>query len=236
MLWWKKMVAVVASMVVFAIIPGVAVAGEPAGDPVHLSIGTSLAGGSLADSDGFTTASSNVSYSDQLYTYVRGRLAPHLTHVKLGCVGETTDQVVGGVNVFGQPSNCVAEVQLGDALATIATRDVLLITIDIGVNDGLQAQIICAGDIDCIIAAIPGIAANVAGIVFTLRASGYTGRIVAMNYYNATVPAAIGFYAGVPGPLAPTLELAIGSDLLIQGFNGALEAAHAATGAEIVDI
>lgn len=236
----KIMVMATVSLMVFAVFPGLAAAGERPGDAVYLSLGTSLAAGSLADSDGNTTASSNVSYTDQLYRRLRGQLAPHLTHVKLGCAGETTDQMGGGLNAFGQPSLCVADYatgsQLGDALATLATREVALITIDIGANDGLQAQIICEGDPVCLGEAIPVIAAKVAGIVATLRGAGYSGLIVGMNYYNSTVTAAIGFYPGLPGPLPPSLELAILSDQLTQAFNGALEAAYAATGAEVADV
>ena len=207
---------------------------------VYLSLGTSLAAGSQADAVGNTTFGSDQSYTDQLYRKVRGRFGGRLRHVKLGCAGETTDQFLGGLNAAGEPSACAGQYrtgsQVGDALETIASQRVAFITIDIGANDVLQAQTSCAGDPACIGAAIPVIAAKVAQVVGAIRAGGFDGPILGMNYYNPQVASAIGFYPGVAGQQNPDVALAMSSDILARGLNGALEQVFAAFDVEVVDV
>ena len=233
-------VMAMAFVMVVSLIPAVALADATGEAPVYLSVGTSLAAGSMADADGNTTFSSNVAYTDQLHRRLVGRLAVGLEHVKLGCPGETADQMGGAVDVFGRPSNCAAIYatgsQLGDAVAVLGSRDVRLVTIDMGANDIFHAQFVCGGDPACIGAAIPDIAGKVAGIVATLRATGYSGPIIGMNYYNPQVANAIGYFSGVPGQADPDVEIAVLSDAVIQGLNGALAAAYGATGASVADV
>lgn len=209
-------------------------------EPVYLSLGTSLAAGSQADEDGFTTFSSQSSYTDQLYQRIKGRFGAKLTHAKLGCPGETTDTMTGGVDFLGDPSQCVdlylTGSQLGDALATVQTDDVVLITIDIGANDILHAQLKCGTNLPCFSAEIVAIAGKVAQIAGTLRAGGYEGPILAMNYYNPQVAAAIGFFSGIPGQQTPDPMLAQLSDQLVIGFNGALAQVYGRFDVEVVDI
>lgn len=50
----------------------------------------------MADLSGNTTFSPSQSYTDHLYQRVKGWIGTNLTHVKLGCPGETTDQFTGG--------------------------------------------------------------------------------------------------------------------------------------------
>jgi hypothetical protein len=208
-------------------------------EKVYLSLGTSLAAGSQADAAGNTTFSSDQSYTDQLYRTIRP-FVRGLKHVKLGCPGETTDQFLGGVNAAGQPSNCAGLYDGGSQIAAAAKvvteGNVVLITIDMGANDVIQAQTVCQGDPACIGAAIPGIAAGVGEIIATLRAAGYDGLIVAMNYFNPQIAAAIGFFPGVPGQHAPDPMLAGLSDQLIQGLNGALEAVYGAFGVPVANV
>jgi lysophospholipase L1-like esterase len=220
--------------------PVAAQADSPPPETVYLSLGTSLAAGSLADSNGDTTFSSESSYTDQLYQRMKGRIGANLVHEKLGCDGETTDQFMGGLNVSGQPSKCAGRYetgsQLGDALAAVGEGNVVLITIDIGANDVLQAQQVCQGDPSCIVGEIPMIAGKVAQLMGALRQAGYAGPIVAMNYYNPQVASAIGYFSGVAGQQTPNPTLAQLSDQLAQGFNGALTQAYAATGVEVADV
>jgi len=222
-----------------ALVPGMASARIP-DEEVYLSLGTSLAAGSQADAAGDTTFSSPESYTDQLYVRAKGRIAAKLSHVKLGCPGETTDTFVGGTNISGDPSACAGLYetgsQLGDALAALEAGNVVLVTIDLGANDIIQAQVACQGDPTCIGAALGQIAAKVAGIVATMRGSGYAGPIVGMNYYNPQVAAAIGYFPGQPGQLPPDLGLAVLTDVLAQAFNGALENAYETAGADVVDV
>jgi lysophospholipase L1-like esterase len=209
-------------------------------ETVYLSLGTSLAAGSQADEGGNTTFSSDRSYTDELYQRVKGRIGTELRHVKLGCAGETTDQFVGGVNAAGRPSNCAGLYatgsQLGDALATIAGGNVILVTIDIGANDLFEAQALCGGDPTCLGNAIGQIAQNTAQIVGAIRAAGYEGPMFGMSYYNPLAAAAIGFFPGVVGQHAPDPQLAGLSDALVRGHNGALTQVFAAFGVGVVDV
>lgn len=63
-----------------------------------------------------------------------------------------------------------------------------LVTLGIGANDLLLAQIACGGDTTCTLGKLPGVAAalaaNVAQIAAALRLGGYVGKIVAVNYYS----------------------------------------------------
>ena len=87
-------------------------------------------------------------------------------------------------------------------MATLATENVVLVTIDLGANDINQAQDLCSNEPDptaCIVASIGPIATKVANIVGALRVhGGYAGPIIGMNYYNPQVASAIGFFAGAP--------------------------------------
>ena len=102
----------------------------------------------------------------------------------------------------------------------------MLITIDMGANDILQAQIKCGTDLNCFSGEIAAIAGKVAQIVGTLRGAGYEGAFLAMNYYNPQVAAAIGFFPGMPGQQTPDEAVARLSDQLLIGFNGALAQAN----------
>jgi lysophospholipase L1-like esterase len=229
--------AAIVAIALVASLPGVAAAEQPS-ETVYLSLGTSLAAGSQIDAEGSTTASSDWSYPDQLYQRIKGRLSPSLVHEKLGCAGETTDTIRGGLTPSGRGSNCIYESgsQLDEALSIIAEGNVALITIDLGANDILDTQLACGGDPTCIAQQIPTIAGKVGAVVGELREAGYGGPILAMNYYNPQVAAAIGFFAGITGPLSPSLALAVGSDQLLQAFNAALGFFYAQEGAEVVDV
>ena len=237
----RKAITTLVVALAVALLPGAALADQGNEPAVYLSLGTSLAAGSMADENGNTTPSSDESYTDQLYQRIKGRLAPDLVHVKLGCAGETVAQMTGGTNAYGEPSRCADDYatgsQLGDAIAVLQAQDVQLITIDLGSNDASQGLELCAGDPACIGPAIGQIAQGVAGIVWALRTvGGYDGQIIGMTYYNPQVTTAIGFYPGLPGPLPPDPGLAYVMDQLTQWFNGALAQAYGATGADVADV
>ncbi len=248
----KKRITLVALAValVVAALPGVAAADDgdddDDGDMIYLSLGTSLAAGTIADGNGDNRQFSNKSYTNRLHRILQKRVDDDIRHVKLGCPGETTDQFLGGVNGDGNPTACVSMYatgsQLGDALATLATGDVALVTLDIGANDILQLQNRCVDDpspygdlATCIGAGIPDIIQNVAVMLTLLRNSGYTGPIVGSLYYNPQIAAAAGFFAGYPGPGPADPGLAVLSDALAVGFNGALAAVYDAFGSPYAD-
>lgn len=235
-----RRIATVLTIAAVSAVLAVPTARATPGDGVYLSLGTSLAAGSQADAAGDTTFSSDSSYTDQLYQRLKGHLGSELEHVKLGCPGETTDQFLGGVDTEDNPSNCTdlyaTRSQIGDAVATIQSRDVVLVTIDIGANDLFAAQRLCGNDVNCIGGHIQAVALDTAQIVTLLRSAGYDGQIIAMNYYNPLAAAAIGFINGVPGQGDPDLGLALSSDALVSALNGALEQVYGALGVTVADV
>ena len=235
----RRIATILSAVAILLAIAVPAVSATP-GEGVYLSLGTSLAAGSQADAAGDTTFSSTSSYTDQLHQRLKGRLASELAHVKLGCPGETTDQLLGGVDDDGDPSNCAdlyaTGSQIGDALATIERGEVVLITIDVGANDLFDAQLLCGTDPACLGAQIQSIAFKAAQIVTVIRDAGYAGPIVAMNYYNPLAAAAIGYINGVAGQQAPNPFIALSSDALVSSLNGALSQAYGAFGIPIADV
>jgi lysophospholipase L1-like esterase len=63
-------------------------------------------------------------------------------------------------------------------------REVRLVTITLGANDGLLLEQSCGLDPTCILAGLPAVAANMATILADLRATGYAGPIILTNYYS----------------------------------------------------
>ncbi len=209
------------ALLVGAAMPGIAAADDDDDrDAIYLSLGDSLAMGSLADASGTTVFPSNKSYTDRLYKKLKDRFDDDIEHVKLGCDGEKTTDMLTGAET---KCDYVTGTQLGDAMMWLQTGDVVLVTIDIGANDIDHVAAACSFDPGCIGAAVPGILANVGTIIGALRSTGYAGPIVGMNYYNPNVAAAMGYFPGAPGPLAPDPGFAGLTDVLARAFNGGLE-------------
>lgn len=224
-----------AACVAVAAVPGLALADDHDGDVegIYLSLGDSLAAGSLANAAGDTIYPSNKSYTDRLFSKVQGRFGDGITHEKLGCDGEkTTDMLTGAETKCAYATGT----QLGDAMAILATGEVVLVTIDIGANDINRAARLCNFEPGCVGAAANDIVTNVVIIMTALRSTGYTGPIVGMNYYNPNVAASIGYFPGAPGPLAPDPAFAVLSDTLAVGFNAGLEWAFGLFGAHVADV
>ena len=150
-----------ATFLTIPVIPGVPSAESGEGPPIYLSLGTSLSAGTLADVDGISQPFTNKSFTDRLYPRLRKHFGGQLEHVKLGCPGETSNSMMTGMFVLGAddppdgnafmiaptPSVCsdsgpfpmyASGTQLGDALATLDSERVELVTIDMGANDALQ--------------------------------------------------------------------------------------------------
>ena len=236
----KLTLVFLSALLVIAAVPGIAVADEgPATDKVYLSLGDSLAAGSLADSGGTTVYPSNKSYTDRLYRKLDKRI-DDLEHVKLGCDGEKTTDMITGAETKCAADYSVNGTQLAEAVRWLTDPgvEVVLVTIDIGANDVNNAAGACNFDPGCTAAAIPAILNNVGYILATIRGVGYTGPIVGMNYYNPNVAASIGYFAGAPGPIEPNPNagFAVLTDLLAQGFNGGLAAVYGAFGVPVADV
>jgi lysophospholipase L1-like esterase len=154
----------------------------------HLSLGTSLSVGVQPDSNGLLLPTSD-GYADQLYDSIRpafeaaGAGDRELELTKLGCPGETLDDMING-------GSCpyIAGSQLDAAVDFLNDNSgrVYLVTIDIGGNDFRNAGCIGATvDIDCVNAVTDEIAADLATVLAALNdAAGPGTTIIGMNYYN----------------------------------------------------
>ena len=154
----------------------------------YVSLGTSLSVGIQPNSSGVLLPT-NDGYADQLFASIKpafdaaGTQARDLQLTKLGCPGETLDDMTNG-------GNCpyLAGSQLDAAVDFLAanTGMVYLVTIDMGGNDFRNAG--CIGttvDLNCVNAVSAQISTDLAAVLATLRnAAGPDTTIVGMNYYN----------------------------------------------------
>lgn len=225
----KSVAAAISAMLLALIIPLVPGAAEAENHgEVYLSLGTSLAAGTIADAAGNNILFSPLSYSDQLAEDLGEQ------HVKLGCPGETvTTFTQGGICYTGGNS------QLSVAEATLARGGVDLVTIDLGANDVLQAQpeiVACGTDQLCVLTILSKIAAGVGSVLDSLRAADPDVQIVGMNYYNPNLAAWLGYYPGVPKRQAPDPLTARQSNALATLGNDLIEAQFTSRGLAIVDV
>jgi len=158
----------------------------------------------------------------------------HIESVDAGCPGETTGSFLSST---AADNGCRAfrahfplHVAYGGTQLEFATkylerhRDVRVVTITLGANDGFLLEAGCASQPDptaCIQAGVPALLATVQGnmqaILADLRATGFGGAIVITNYYSLDYSDA-----------AATALTAL--------LNGALEAPAAAYGAVVADL
>ena len=153
----------------------------------YVSLGTSLSVGVRPNGSGVTVPT-NDGYADQLFDQVRpafeaGGANRELRLVKLGCPGETLDDMInGGSCVYVAGSQLDAGV---DFLEDNADK-VYLLTIDIGGNDFRNADCITdTVDMDCANTVSNQIATDLATVLAALNAAADPATTVAgMNYYN----------------------------------------------------
>jgi lysophospholipase L1-like esterase len=206
--------------------------------PVYLSLGDSQAAGTIADESGRNVFYSDVGYSDQLYQRLKGRLAPDLELIELGCPGEDATTFVEG-GICDDPANPRFNYdvpQLDGALEVLATRDVELITLNLGGNDILRSGVFSCPDAACVEEVLADIAADVAGILQILQEAAPDVPIVFVNLYNPLVAAWLGYYGGVPAG-AGTADPAFAQTtaFLVGTFNALVEQELAALGVPVAD-
>lgn len=160
------------------------------GDEVnyYLSLGTSLSVGVQPDSNGIPLPTGD-GYPDQLFDSIRpafeagGAPGRTLEVIKLGCPGETLDDMLNGGSCL-----YVAGSQLDAAVDFLNDNSgrVHLVTIDIGGNDFRNADCITTTvDLNCVNAVSAQIAVDLATVLAALsNAAGPNTTIVGMNYYN----------------------------------------------------
>jgi lysophospholipase L1-like esterase len=190
-----------------------------------LALGDSVPFGFIA-ADGFAYVNPDnfIGYP----SYVGGDLRVHTANA--ACPGETSSSFISST---GPDNGCRAfraslplhvsytSTQLGFATNFLAThKHTRLVTIMLGANDGLLLEGACNGDPACIQAGLPQalatLAANIGTILHSLRATGFRGVLMVVNYYS----------------LDYTDD---GQTVLVALLNQALAAAAAANGAVVAD-
>ena len=185
----------------------------------YVSLGTSLSVGVQPNSNGITLPT-NDGYADQLFDRIRpafeaaGTEPRELRLIKLGCPGETLDDMINGGNcLYLAGSQLEAAV---DFLTDNAAK-VHLLTIDMGANDFRDAS--CVGDTidaDCINAVSMQIATDLATVLTDLNAAADPNTtIIGMNYYNPFLSSWLDDIAGQT--LAMESALAVGSVMDVLG-------------------
>jgi len=167
----------------------------------YLSLGTSLSVGIQPNGSGVLLPT-NDGYADQLYDLIRPGFESSPQNVdleldlnKLGCPGETLDDMINGGNCL-----YIAGSQLDAAVDFLSDNSgkVHLVTIDMGANDFINAGCITTMvDIDCVNAVSDDIAEDLATVLTALRnAAGPNTTIVGMNYYNPYLASWLVDFAG----------------------------------------
>ena len=161
--------------------------------PPYLVLGDSVAFGFITQ-DGFAYVNPDnfVAYP----AYVGAEL--HLDAVNAACAGETTGSFISGA----LPDNgcrayraayplhvAYAGSQLKFATSFLkAHPETQLVTIGLGANDYFLLAAACSGDPTCIQAGLPAVLATISSnmdtILRSLRATGFGGVLVVVNYYS----------------------------------------------------
>jgi lysophospholipase L1-like esterase len=165
-----------------------------AGDRGVLALGDSVVFGYIAQ-DGFAyiNADNFIGYP----AYV-GRDLRLDAVVNASCPGETT---AGFISLTGADNGCrpyranyplhvaYPTSQLDFAVSYLAShKQTKLVTVALGANDGFLLQSACAGDAACIQAGLPALLnavhSNMNTILSNLRATGFRGVLMVVNYYS----------------------------------------------------
>lgn len=196
---------------------------EPHGPPIYyLSLGTSLAAGVQADPSTGDDIITATSYPRLLADSLRETRIPTLSHVNLGCSGETSEEFIhGGECVYPHGS------QLDQAVNFLHAHHefTALITIDIGANDVTQCVDGVTVDTGCLEEKLDQLTDNLAYILETLSEEAPDVPIVAMNYYNPY----LAYYFVNPVAAEQTIML----QMLV---NLTLETVFASYGVPVVDV
>jgi lysophospholipase L1-like esterase len=198
----------------------------------YVSLGTSLSVGVRPNGSGILLPTDD-GYADQLFDLIRpafdtgGANPRELRLIKLGCPGETLDDLVDGGSC---PYLAGSQLDAAIDFLTDNRNKIHLVTIDIGGNDFRNADCIGATvDLDCTNSVSAQISTDLAAVLVTLRdAAGPDTPIVGMNYYNPY--------------LASWLEDATGQALAVEAaqaasvFTGFLGTTYATAGAPLADV
>jgi lysophospholipase L1-like esterase len=161
-------------------------------DDAYLALGDSITFGYIA-SDGFAYVNPK-NFIGYPYHVERDGLDA----ADAACPGETTSSFISST---GADNGCRAfraefplhvsytSTQLDFAISFLAAhKRTRLVTIQLGANDGFLLEDSCNGNFTCIEAGLPQtlatVGSNMNAILASLRATGYRGPIVVVNYYS----------------------------------------------------
>lgn len=185
---------------------------EP-GKGAFLALGDSVVFGYITQ-DGYAYVNPNnfVGYPDYLSRDLR------LDTANAACPGETTS---GFISSTGADNGCrpfranfllhvgYASTQLNFAMNFLARhKRTKLVTIGLGANDGFLLESACGGNVACIQAGLPAVLgtiySNMNTILGNLRATGFRGVLMVVNYYSLdyTDQAQTGFTSALNQTLA----------------------------------
>jgi len=190
----------------------------------YVSLGDSLAVGVQPNGVGLVVPTDD-GYADQLFDSIRpafeaGGPNRELRLVKLGCPGETLDDMLNGGNcVYIAGSQLEAAV---DFLDDNGSR-VHLVTIDIGGNDFRDADCVAATvDLDCATTVSAQIATDLAAVLTALtNAADPNTTIVGMNYYNPYLSSWLEDAAGQAYAMESAQAVSIVTDVLGMTYDTA---------------
>ncbi len=198
----------------------------------YLSLGTSLSVGVQPNAIGIPLLT-NDGYADQLFDSIRPAFEAaaaqptELRLIKLGCPGETLDDMTGGGTC---PYFAGSQLEAAVDFLTDNAGKVHLVTIDMGANDFRNADCITTVvDDACVNAVSAQISTDLAAVLTTLRnAAGPDTTIVGMNYYNPYLSSWLVDLAGQ--------ALAMESALAIAVVVGDLGMTYATAGMPVADV
>lgn len=208
------------------------------GNSAFLALGDSVVFGYItADGYAYGNPDNFVGYPEYLNRDLR------LDTANASCPGETTS---GFISTNGDDNGCrpfraaaplhvgYTSTQLAYATNFLAThKQTRLVTIGLGANDLFRLQDRCAGDVQCIQAGLPAalgaIYSNMNTILGNLRATGYRGVLVVVNYYSLDYsdPAQTGFTVALNQTLGAA---AAANGAVVADAFSAFQAAAAAAG------
>ena len=220
--------------------PTLALADQPGStaEGAYLALGDSVV-------FGFITQSGNAFRNDKNFigypSYVGGDL--RLEVANASCAGETT----GGFMSPTAPDNgcrgyranfplhvANSSTQMAYALNYLATnKKTRLVSISLGANDAFLLQAACGGNPACIQAGLPAtlgaVYANMSASLSALRATGYRGVLMVVNYYSVDYTDAAN--TGVAMAINQTLaNAAAANSAVVADAFSAFQAAAAAAG------
>jgi len=196
---------------------------QGASEPRYLALGDSITFGFINNAGfEYVNAANFIGFP----TYAS--LGANMNVANAACPGETTASFLSSSGIdngcrefrtLGAPLHVpYSSTQLDFALAFLKSHpQTRLVTVGLGGNDVILLSTACSGDLTCIQTGLAAVTANMETILSDLRATGFTGTMIVVNYYSTNY--------------SDPIQTAI-----ITLLNKALEVASAQQGAVIADV